>query len=103
MSEIQSSSHLAPQGYATSPPRCSGLEVQCERERESDTMAESWLTTNQAAELLKYHPDHVRRLIRAGLIKAERFGTQWKVSRASMLAYVRKMEKQGERRGPKRS
>jgi excisionase family DNA binding protein len=69
---------------------------------ETKTMAESWLTTNQAAELVNFHPDHVRRLIRGGLVKAEKFGPVWKVDQQSLLAYVRKMEKQGERRGPKR-
>lgn len=30
------------------------------------------LTVRQAAETLGYHPDHVRRLLRAGVIKAEK-------------------------------
>ena len=66
-------------------------------------MMAEWLTTIQAAALVSFHPDHVRRLIRGGLVKAEKFGPVWKVDRQSLLAYVRKMEKQGERRGPKRS
>ena len=33
-------------------------------------MAEEWLTTEQAAELSGYHPDHIRRLIRGGDLQA---------------------------------
>lgn len=65
-------------------------------------MTEEWLTTEQAAKLVSYHPDHIRRLIGAGEVKAEKFGPVWKVDRRSLLAYIRKMEKQGKRRGPKR-
>lgn len=68
----------------------------------TNTMAETWLTTDQAGKLVNFHPDHVRRLIRGGLVKAERFGPVWKVDRRSLLAYVRKMERRGDRRGPKR-
>lgn len=32
------------------------------------------LTVKQAAKALGYHPDHVRRLLRAGVIRAEKVG-----------------------------
>jgi excisionase family DNA binding protein len=64
-------------------------------------MSEDWITTNEAAELAGYHPDHVRRLILAGKLEARRFGPVWAVSRTSVLAYLRQMEELGERRGPK--
>ena len=35
------------------------------------------LTVKEAAERLGYHPDHTRRLIRAGTIEAERAGLVW--------------------------
>lgn len=35
------------------------------------------LTVKEAAKQLGYHPDHVRRLIRAGTLKAERAGLVW--------------------------
>lgn len=65
-------------------------------------MAENWLTTEQAAELTNYHPDHIRRIIRAGKVKARKFGPVWQVSESSLLTYLRNAEKMGERRGPKR-
>ncbi len=64
-------------------------------------MAEEWITTNEAADLAGYHPDHIRRLILAGKIEARRFGPVWAVHRQSLLDYLRKMEELGERRGPK--
>ncbi len=64
-------------------------------------MADEWLTVTQAAELVGYHPDHVRRLIRLGKITADKFATVWRVDRRSLLAYVKAAEKQGEKRGPK--
>ena len=61
-----------------------------------------WITTVEAAELSGYHPDYIRKLLQAGRIKAQKFGLVWQVSRTSVLAYVRQVEKLGERRGPKR-
>lgn len=60
-----------------------------------------WITTREAAELIGYHPKSIPRLIEAGKIKARRFGKVWQVSRSSLLAYIRKVEKSGEKRGPK--
>ena len=65
-------------------------------------MSEDWLTTKQATELSGYHPDHLRRLIRAGEIKARKFGEVWQVDRASLFTYMRKAEQAGDKRwGPK--
>ena len=64
-------------------------------------MAEDWLTVRQAADLVNYHIEHIRRLIRAGKVKARRLGPLWLVSRTDLLAYVRRAEKWGEKRGPK--
>ncbi|HLE80275.1 MAG TPA: helix-turn-helix domain-containing protein [Dehalococcoidia bacterium] len=61
-----------------------------------------WITTGEAAQMTGYHLEHIRRLIRQGEIKARKFGPTWQVSRASLLAYVRKAEKLGAKRGPKR-
>jgi excisionase family DNA binding protein len=60
-----------------------------------------WITTSEAARLSGYHPDHIRRLIRARIIKGQKWGQQWQVSRNSLLAHLRSMEQLGERRGPK--
>lgn len=39
------------------------------------------LTVKEAAKELGYHPDHVRRLLRAGKLRADRFGRAWLISR----------------------
>ncbi len=61
-----------------------------------------WITTDQAVKLTSYHPRHIRRLLRAGLIKGKKWGREWQISRSSLMAHVRHMEKLGARRGPKR-
>lgn len=65
-------------------------------------MPEEWLTINQAAGIAGYHPNYVRLLVRSGAVQARKFGPLWQVSRKALLAYVRKLEQKGERRGPKR-
>lgn len=60
-----------------------------------------WLTTTEAAEMAGYHPDHIRRLIRAGEITARKWGAAWMVDRHSLLEYLNRIETQGQRRGPK--
>jgi excisionase family DNA binding protein len=60
-----------------------------------------WITMKQAAEISGYHPKHLGRLIRAGKIKAQKWGRDWQISRASLLAYIHKAEKSGAKRGPK--
>lgn len=62
-----------------------------------------WITTQEAVRLSGYNPDHLRRLIRAGEVKAQKFGILWQVDRLSLLAYVRKAEKTKDKRwGAKR-
>jgi excisionase family DNA binding protein len=60
-----------------------------------------WITTKAAAEISGYTRQHVRVLITSGKIKGQRFGREWQVSRAGLLAYIRKAEKLGAKRGPK--
>ncbi len=61
-----------------------------------------WITTAEAVKLSGYTPEHIRRLIKLGAVKAQKWGREWQVSRKSLLAYVHKAEELGERRGPKR-
>ena len=64
-------------------------------------MAEEWITSKEAAELSGYHPDHLRRLIRAGEINGRKFGIVWQISRESLLAYLKQAEESTDkRRGP---
>jgi len=60
-----------------------------------------WITTAEAAALTGYTRKHVRRLITAGYVKGQLFGFVWQVDRVSLLAYIRKAEKTGAKRGPK--
>ena len=61
-----------------------------------------WITTSEAAELSGYHPVTLRKLLLSGKVKGQKWGREWQVSKVSLLAYVRRVEKLGERRGPKR-
>jgi len=63
-----------------------------------------WLTTEQAAELSGYHVNHLRRLIRAGVIRAKKLSFLWLVHRQSLLDYMAQAEQSDDkRRGPKTS
>ena len=65
-------------------------------------MADEWITSAEAAELSGYHPEHLRRLVREGRIKARKFGIVWQIDRKSLLAYLEEAEKSDDRRrGPK--
>lgn len=66
-------------------------------------MADEWITTLEAARLSGYHVNHLRRLIRAGEIRAQKFGPILQVDRRSLLAYIRAAEKSNDkRRGAKK-
>jgi excisionase family DNA binding protein len=60
-----------------------------------------WLTVREAAELSGYHENHIRRLLRAGAIQAQKWGNVWMVNKPSLLAYQEQVRNQGEKRGPK--
>jgi excisionase family DNA binding protein len=47
-------------------------------------MANDYLTVRQAAQELGYHPDHVRRLLRAGTLQGKHFGIVWMIPRAEV-------------------
>lgn len=64
-------------------------------------MAE-WLSVKEASELAGYHIQHIRLLIRKGEIKAKKIVIVWQVNRASLMAYLKRTEDLGNRRGPKR-
>jgi excisionase family DNA binding protein len=64
-------------------------------------MTVDWITTREAVELSGYHPDHLRRLIRAGDIEARKFGIVWQVSRQSLLDFLKEAQDSSDkRRGP---
>ena len=41
-------------------------------------------TVQEAAVMLGYNPDHLRRLLRAGTVKGERFSRVWMVDRTEV-------------------
>ena len=61
-------------------------------------MTEEWLTTEQAAELSGYHENYIRRIVRAGKVKAKKFGPTWQISRESMLQYMEAASKSSDKR-----
>lgn len=64
-------------------------------------MSEEWITTNEAAEISGYHPEYIRKLLQAEKINGRKFGPTWQVDKHEFLAYLDRMSKQGEKRGPK--
>ncbi len=64
-------------------------------------MAQDWITTEEAVTLSGYHIVTLYKLLLAGKVKGQKWGRSWQVSRSSLLAYVRKVEKIGAKRGPK--
>jgi excisionase family DNA binding protein len=64
-------------------------------------MPEGYITTAEAAKISGYHARHIQRLVREKKIKAQKWGIQWQVDRASLLAYMQTVEKSGAKRGPK--
>jgi excisionase family DNA binding protein len=64
-------------------------------------MADDWITTKEAARASGYTADHIRDLVQANRIKAQKFGEVWQISKASILAYAREQKERGEKRGRK--
>ena len=60
-----------------------------------------WITVSQAVQLTGYNEEHVTRLCRQGKIKARKYSIVWQVNRDSLLGYIAKVEKLGDKRGPK--
>lgn len=65
------------------------------------TTKDDWITVNQAALLIGYHPEHIRELIREKKIEARKFSIVWQVNRESLLAYLKTVEQLGKKRGRK--
>lgn len=64
--------------------------------------SDEWITTQEAAELSGYHPEHLRRLIKQGEIEARKISIVWLIDRRSLLDYIVQAKESGDkRRGPK--
>jgi excisionase family DNA binding protein len=46
-----------------------------------------WLTVKEAAALLGWHESSVRRALRKGRLRGEKFGRDWRIRRADVDAY----------------
>jgi excisionase family DNA binding protein len=58
-------------------------------------MAEEWITTQEAAEIIGVTRNHIRYLIRNGKLEAKRFGRAWMVSYKSTEEYAATERKPG--------
>jgi len=65
------------------------------------SMLQDLITVRDAAQLVGYHPEHVRELLRAGIVKGQKFGETWQVDRVDLLLYVKRQAHSGRKRGPK--
>jgi len=51
-------------------------------------MTENWISVSEAAQISGYHPEHIRRIIREGKIKAQKFSIVWQVDKSSLTEYI---------------
>jgi excisionase family DNA binding protein len=58
-------------------------------------MADEWITTQEAAEIVGVTPNHIRYLIQHSKIEAKKFGRAWMVSRKSAEEYAETERKPG--------
>lgn len=65
------------------------------------TNSDEWITVDEAVKLSGYNEEHITRLCRQEKIKAKKFSIVWQVNRKSLLAYIDRIEKLGNKRGPK--
>jgi helix-turn-helix protein len=61
-----------------------------------NNIVEEWITTAEAKSLTGYNAEHIRRLVRAGKVKAKKWGKEWMVEKNSLLIYL-----ESEGRGPR--
>ncbi len=61
----------------------------------SDFDPVEWITTNEAAELTGYSTARFRQLAKQGFIIARKFGRDWFLSKAAVLAYYQEMQRLG--------
>jgi len=52
-----------------------------------------FISTEEAAEKLKYHVEHVRRMMREGSIEGIKIGRTWLVKREALDSYMKRTAK----------
>jgi len=65
------------------------------KQHEAMVELEQWISTEQAAELSDYRVEYVRQLCRQSRIEAQKIQRDWLISRESLLAYRRRMDRLG--------
>jgi excisionase family DNA binding protein len=61
-------------------------------------MAEEWITTKEAADLIGVTDAHVRYLLGKGRIQGKKFAGVWMVSRQAVVAYKNKVKRLGKKK-----
>jgi len=54
------------------------------------TGADAWISVRRVADFLDITPDRVRFFIRVGYLDAKKFGRSWRISQASLSAFLKK-------------
>lgn len=65
-----------------------------------------WISVSEAAEITGYHPEHLRRLIRQGKLKAVRKGTMFWLDRGELSSFMDETQESraaDQRHGPKKT
>ena len=50
-----------------------------------------FMTVDQAAQKLKFHPETVRRLVRDGILDGKKWGREWLVVKSSVEKYLKEI------------
>jgi len=50
-----------------------------------------FMTIEEAAEKLKFHPETVRRLVRDGILDGKKWRREWLVVKSSVEAYIKQL------------
>ena len=62
-----------------------------------------YITVSEAGEISGYNEEHIRRLLRDGLISGRKFGIVWQVKKISLTSYLAKAQtSEDKRHGPKK-
>lgn len=58
---------------------------------------ERYLTVEEVAEQLKYHPETVREMLRNHLLPGRKVGREWRVSQLALDEFIRGVEKEEDK------
>jgi excisionase family DNA binding protein len=67
-------------------------------EGDERVIAEGWITTSEAADLIGFSAEYMRRLARKGKVKARKFLGRWVFREADLREYKQTMDALGRRK-----